>query len=179
MTELASANPYAQVLDSLTQLFGEPEFDMTILGPPRGFTVARKRERSPGTQRAYLWAGEVRAMLDHVYGVDHLKSTETEPLFFWTEAWFGSRRHCDPENTHKLLKDSLFYLDRGLKDKYTGGVFAGPLYDLSAPRTVVKIWRLSVLPHSGDAVEAKLPEAEDVTVPPRPKAAGNPFGGGS
>lgn len=83
-------------------------------------------------------------MLGHVYGIEHLSASAEAPLFFWSEAWFGSGRHCDPENTHKLCKDALFYLCPGPKDKHTGGAFAGPLYDLTNPRTEVRVWRLTV-----------------------------------
>jgi hypothetical protein len=134
--------------------------------------VARKRERTEGVQRAYLWAQEVRAMLDHVYGIESLKATETAPLFFFTRAWYGTRRHCDPENTQKLLKDALFYLDDGAKDKYTGGAYAGPLYDAINPRVEAMIWRLS----AEATPKLARPEAPKASkAPKRRTKKANPF----
>ena len=151
-----SPNIYESLLTALRGLYGEPAYELLLPGPPRGFTVARKTEGSPTAMRSRLWAREAQAMLDHEYSEFFVSATKDSPLFFFTQAWFGSGRHCDPENTHKLLKDALFRHGEGLKDKYTARAFAGPLYDLLQPRTEVYIWRLS------------MPEAEKVSSPPAP-----------
>ncbi len=140
INSVASVNPYQWIDESLISKYGEPDYEITVPGQPRGFTVARKKERTPGTAKSYLWAQTARTILSHVYDIDCLEALEDRPMIFYTEAWFESGNHADPENVQKLAKDALFYLSPHPKDKYTAGFHCGPLYHLVKPRTEIKIW---------------------------------------
>jgi hypothetical protein len=137
---------YAPIRDSLMASLGKPFWGFRHLGDPRGFTVARQRRGArKSDQLSMNWAKLFRQEFADDFGVDHLIATKVEPLFIYTEAYFRGGVHCDPENVHKLAKDSLFYntpAGKGAADKYTGGCYAGPLYDKENPRTDMFIWKL-------------------------------------
>lgn len=138
------ANMYTFLREALLERLGEPTWRLTYPGHPRGFTVAR-HARDKRSRVIADWCLGLRTLLDHHYEVDHLLASEQFPIFIHTEAWFESRRHCDPENVGKLARDVMFYLSpRGSgKDKYTGGSHAGPLYDKLQPRTELWMWRIA------------------------------------
>ena len=132
-------------LASLVEQLGEPEYMLELEGAPQGFTVTRKTgKKSKQALRAHSWAKLVRVALEHEYGVNHLVATPENPIYIHTQAWYPSKVHCDPENTHKLAKDAIFYLapkgSRG--DKYTAGSYEGPMYDSVNPRMIMHMWRL-------------------------------------
>lgn len=145
-----SPNPYASLRAFLFNTFGQPKYELIHEEIPRGFTVSRTHDKY--SKRSFEWAKSIRTLLDHEYDIDHLLASEALPMLFYTEAWFGSGVHCDPENVQKLAKDALFYLSPAGsgQDKFTAGVYAGPLYDKSRPRTEIFAWQLHNLDHLPD-----------------------------
>jgi hypothetical protein len=139
---LISANTYTFVVGPVIAAMGEPLYHLVLEGEPRGFTTSRTH--NPASKRAWVWAKQLRSLLEHETDRRYLEATKEHPLFFFTEAWYGSGVHCDPENTHKLVKDALFYeAPKGsAKDKFTSGIYSGPLQDKLRPRVEVKVWRL-------------------------------------
>jgi len=140
---LVSPNPYLLQSYMLKQMFGEPVHEIVYEAEPKGFSVSRSRNKY--ANRAWEWARGLRGQFEHEFDIDHLVATEKAPIYIHTEAWYGTGTHCDPENTHKLAKDALFYkTPKGFHaDKFTTGSYAGPLYDKFKPRLVLLVWRLS------------------------------------
>lgn len=109
-----------------------------------------------------------------------LKATKYAPLFFDTIAYFTNGVHCDPENVHKLVKDSLFYTPpeegknkkkkRG-SDKYTGGFYDDPLYDKDNPRVEITLYSLEEAPLLGakiiERMQKRLTNAKQTKKPDR------------
>lgn len=132
-------------------IYGEPTLRFTVLGAPCGFVAAGHRQWSKRTSKAWTYAKKVRKTLkDHIEGggitVDavspdemHLVANKDAPLRIATVAHFVNGTHPDPENVHKLVKDSLFHKAPG-GDKHTGGLYAPPRYDKDLPRVEVMVW---------------------------------------
>lgn len=150
--------------DALVSIHGPPLFEFKVLGDPRGFLVSRGFNKA--SRKAWAWAKTVRRAAlpsfskawQELCSVEYLykkngdlkeerisfpflaTSREGARYFVQTVAFFRNGTHADPENVHKLLKDSLFYkVKRG--DKYTGGIYADPIYDKENPRVEVWVWK--------------------------------------
>lgn len=116
-------------------------------GHPLGFVVARGMS-NPVRRQCEGWAYDLRVFLEHEFGEDfQLNSSPSERWFIVTRAWYQSKVHCDPENTHKLVKDVLFRAPlngsgRNNSDKYTAGFYSAPCIDPANPRLELFVWRL-------------------------------------
>ena len=131
----------------------------TVSGEPLGYYAMGKTPNWERKRRYHAWCLRVRVAALQAGIALPLVATKGRPLWLKTLAFFRDGRHCDPENTHKGVKDALFYsgavkirnagaltISNGKSrkkpkggDKYTGGAYAPPLYDPQNPRVEIEI----------------------------------------
>lgn len=107
---------------------------------PLGHTSGHDK-RNPAFRKSAAYSKYVREFFQHETGLDGLTATKDAPLFIYTRAFYQNGKHCDPENTHKLIKDAVFY-EGGSDDKHTGGAYSPPLIDKENPRVEIVVWKL-------------------------------------
>lgn len=142
----------------------------TVYGIPVGYVEYSKGARvSAQVARYWAYLKLVREIAIEEGLTIPLIATEEAPLYIYTEAYFPNRRHSDPENVHKGLKDALFYRKKlpsffpkpktkFWADKYTCGTYELPLYDKESPRAIVEIFTVeSKLIESKKRTKAKCP----------------------
>lgn len=145
MSNLAKYKLFARQIDLATEDLGPPTYHCLFPGNPLGFVVGRGMNY-PERRRTEGWANMLRVFLEHEFGEDfQLSCSESEQIFFFTRATYATRVHCDPENTHKLVKDVCFRnpLNRPGKnnsDKYTGGIYDWVHVDADAPGVEIWVW---------------------------------------
>lgn len=128
-------------------------YSFVVSGKPIGYVEYSRGAKGISKQVRAYWAylKEVREVARGAGIPIPLVATEAEPMYIYTEAYFSSRVHSDPENVHKGIKDSLFYNEKQkypppaksrekfYADKYTCGTYELPLYDKTNPRVVIEI----------------------------------------
>lgn len=127
------------VVGTWGSLFGPPSVAFTVPGKPVGFVATGNRHWSKRSKKVWEYAGAVRKSLEKVYGNPHLSASKGNEVFVGTVAVFANGTHPDPENVHKLVKDAMFHKQPG-GDKYTGGIYAPPMYDKNDPHVRVLVW---------------------------------------
>lgn len=109
-----------------------------VFGEPKGYRATGGKWNKVTRATLNWYADCVRAC--ESFGVEcPLFADKNYPIFIHTRAYYSKGVHCDPGNTHKGLIDALFYKSVGPGDKFVGGSFDGPLYDVSNPRVEVEI----------------------------------------
>jgi len=127
------------------QDFGEPEFDFVYPCTPIGFTTGRNMNEQV-RRRVEGWATDFRTFLEHELGDDfQLFANSASQVYFVSRSFYPNNSGCDPENTHKLVKDicfrkPLYSEGRNNSDKWTGGMYDGPQLDAVNPRVEIWIW---------------------------------------
>jgi hypothetical protein len=116
----------------------------TVLGPPVGYVAKATRGHEPA-KKYWAYGEKVRLYALQAGLRLPLEATEQKPICVHVLCFFDTRRHCDPENCCKGIKDFLFYKSRN-GDKFTGGSHAPPFYG-DAPRVevTVEFWDMKAL----------------------------------
>ena len=117
----------------------------TIPGPPKGF-ISGAKFWTAKTAPSRLYSKHIREVAANYISLP-LQASKDAPIYLDTIAYFPSGVHCEPENVHKLVKDSLFYIEKNPvkktkrgSDKYTGGMYLDPCYDKENPRVEVTLY---------------------------------------
>jgi len=119
-----------------------------IPGEPLGYRTASAKGYNKTSARVWEFYNRVRHVVTSCDVPCPLWASKDFPLFFITKAYYTNGHHCDPENTHKGIKDALFWKGKNAKgihvsgsgagDKFTSGLYCDPFYDHSWPR--VELW---------------------------------------
>ncbi len=116
-------------------------YQFTVPGKPVGYYAQGKY---PNWKRKTEYTNYKRLVQQYALAIGipggRLQASRDAPLLIHTRAYFASGVHCDSENAHKGIVDSLFYKQPG-GDRWVGGSFLPPLYDKDNPRVEVTIER--------------------------------------
>lgn len=137
---IASEAAWSPLSDSWPDVEAQaPHFSLVVPGRPQGFQ-SKATKWNKQSAKAFNWAKKVRGVLRASTGRECLPVVPGACWHIISMAWFPDRRHCDPENVHKLAKDALFYKSGGGKDKVTSGWYGPPELDKEAPRVSLMGW---------------------------------------
>lgn len=126
------------MLISICQRLDPQAIRFIVPGEPLGYRTAGRYGHNKVSVRVHAWNDAIRDAATSIGVSTPLFCDKAYPVIVDIRAYYSSRLHCDPGNTHKGLIDALFYKSTS-GDKYTGGAFDLPYYDKENPRTLVEL----------------------------------------